>query len=294
VKRAAERGYDTPAAFMSSKPRAGINHKEYGVTSEGVNVYLEVALREVLQIDPTKDSFTIKMTGGPNGDVAGNEIKILIREYGANAKIVGISDHTGCAEDPFGLDHEELLRLVQYNLPIGNFDKTKLSHEGNLYLAVDEEGLKKRNTMHHRVIADAFIPAGGRPNTIDIQNYKNFLKADGTPSSPLIVEGANIFITDEARQALWEDAGVVIVKDSSANKCGVLTSSYEICAAMMLSEEEFFDNKNAIVDEVLVKLRELARMEAVLLFREFKNHAGKQLFIFDTKNMLLPFLILQS
>ena len=43
IKRAAYRGYPTPAAFMSSKPRAGINHKEYGVTSEGVNVYLDVS-----------------------------------------------------------------------------------------------------------------------------------------------------------------------------------------------------------------------------------------------------------
>jgi glutamate dehydrogenase len=75
VRRAAERGYDTPAAFMSSKPRAGINHKEYGVTSEGVNVYLDVALRYVLGIDPKKDVFTVKITGGPGGDVAGNEIK---------------------------------------------------------------------------------------------------------------------------------------------------------------------------------------------------------------------------
>jgi hypothetical protein len=33
------------------------------VTSEGVNVYLDVALREVLQIDPTKHTFTVKMTG---------------------------------------------------------------------------------------------------------------------------------------------------------------------------------------------------------------------------------------
>ena len=76
VQRAAQRGYDTPAAFMSSKPRAGINHKEYGVTSEGVNVFLDVALREALNIDPTNESFTIKMTGGPDGDVAGNEIKV--------------------------------------------------------------------------------------------------------------------------------------------------------------------------------------------------------------------------
>jgi len=274
VKRAAMRGYDTPAAFMSSKPRAGINHKEYGVTSEGVNVFLDVALRETLNIDPIKDPFTIKMTGGPNGDVAGNEIKILLREYGDNAKIVGIADHSGCAEDPNGLNHEELLRLVQNSLSIHNFDEAKLSNAGKVYPATTDDGVKKRNTMHNRIVANAFIPAGGRPNTIDIHNYKNFLKEDGTPSSPLIVEAANIFITEEARQALFDEAGVLIVRDSSANKCGVITSSYEICAAMMLSENEFFSNKKAIVDEVLSKLRELAEMEAVLLFREFGHYNG--------------------
>lgn len=46
--------------------------------------------------------------GGPDGDVAGNEIKILVREFGTNAKIVGIADATGCAEDPDGLDQEEV------------------------------------------------------------------------------------------------------------------------------------------------------------------------------------------
>ena len=53
-------------------------------------------------------TFFFCLTGGPDGDVAGNEIKILLREYGANAKIVGISDVSGCAEDPNGLDHEEV------------------------------------------------------------------------------------------------------------------------------------------------------------------------------------------
>jgi hypothetical protein len=33
---------------------AGINHKEFGVTSEGVVVYLDVALRSVLKINPNK------------------------------------------------------------------------------------------------------------------------------------------------------------------------------------------------------------------------------------------------
>ena len=53
VARAQRRGYPMPTAFMSSKPGAGINHKEYGVTSEGVTVFLEEALRYV-GIDPAK------------------------------------------------------------------------------------------------------------------------------------------------------------------------------------------------------------------------------------------------
>lgn len=82
------------------------------------------------------------------------------------------------------------------------------------------------------------------------------------------MEGANLFITPDAREKLFEEAGVVICKDSSANKCGVITSSYEICAAMLLDENEFLEHKDQIVKEVLDKLRELARLEAELLFRE--------------------------
>jgi len=270
TKRAEKRGYGIPNAFMSSKPTAGINHKEFGVTSEGVNTFLDVALQEVLNINPREQEFTIKMTGGPDGDVAGNEIKILVREFGTNAKIVGIADATGCAEDPDGLDQEELLLLVENNLSISNFNSNKLGTEGKVYLASNEKGAKARDTMHNRLKADAFIPAGGRPNTIDINNYQNFMMPDGTtPSSPLIVEGANLFITAEARQALYDDAGVAIVKDSSANKCGVIASSYEICAAMMVSENEFYEHKEEIVNDVLTKLRGFADVEARLLFREF-------------------------
>merc|ERR1719201_447901 len=103
-------------------------------------------------------------------------------------------------------------------------------------------------------------------------NWANFLDENGVPSSPLIVEGANIFITAEARRLLHEKAGVSIVKDSSANKCGVITSSYEICASMLLSEEEFLAIKTELVEDVLARLRELAKLEAELLFREYANY----------------------
>ncbi len=76
-----------------------------------------------------------------------------------------------------------------------------------------------RNTMHFRVKADIFVPAGGRPNTINGDNWRQFLDPNtGVPTSSLIVEGANIFTTPEAREMLFKHANVKIVKDSSANK----------------------------------------------------------------------------
>ncbi|GMI37024.1 hypothetical protein TrRE_jg3318 [Triparma retinervis] len=274
VERAAKRGLPTPSAFMSSKPRAGINHKEFGVTSEGVNVFVDVAVREVLKIDPTTTPFSVKLTGGTDGDVAGNEVKILFREYPDTVKVVGMCDHTGSLEDPDGLDREELLRLFHGSLPLDEFDVGRLGPEGALHKVDTDEGVKMRNTMHNRVKADVFIPAGGRPNTIDESNWRQFLDADGVPSSPLVVEGANLFITPTARQEMFDEAGILIVKDSSANKAGVICSSYEICAAMLLSEEEFLANKEDIVADVLVKLRQFAKVEAELLFREFENYPG--------------------
>jgi hypothetical protein len=73
----------------------------------------------------------------------------------------------------------------------------------------------------------------------------------------------------------YKEGGVFIIQDSSANKCGVICSSYEIAAAMLLNEEEFFDNKEVIVNQVLDKLRSLARMEAELLFNEYESYPGE-------------------
>lgn len=271
TKRAAYRGYPIPRAFISSKPDAGFNHKVYGVTSEGVAVFADVALRSQ-NIDPTKQPFTVKITGGTDGDVAGNVIKILHREYGDNLRIVGICDGTGVIEDPQGLDMPELLRLVDESLPLSSFDASKISAAtGVKHDIATPEGIRARNSMHNRVKSDLFIPAGGRPNTINENNWRDYLDADGKPSSGLIVEGANLFITPEARQLLFDNAGVVIVKDSSANKCGVVCSSYEIVASMLLETDEFLAVKDELVLEVVDKLRALARVEAQLLFREYKK-----------------------
>lgn len=265
VDRAKRRGYAIPTSLMSSKPGAGINHKQYGVTSEGVNVFLDVALRAV-GIDPKKQAFTVKLTGGPDGDVGGNMIKIIHRDYGRNAKIVGIADGSGIGEDPNGLDQQELLRLVKAELPISFYERSRLGSRGRIVSLQDPHGVQLRNTLHNRVVADAFVPCGGRPNAINGKNWREYLQPNGVPSSKVIVEGANLFLTPEARVQL-SDCGVLIFKDSSANKCGVICSSFEIGASMLLNEQDFLRIKDRFVEQVLDKLRELARREAELLAR---------------------------
>jgi glutamate dehydrogenase len=122
------------------------------------------------------------------------------------------------------------------------------------------------------VVSDAFVPGGGRPATIHEGNWREYLGADGKPSSPIIVEGANLFLTAEARKKLSAE-GCLIIKDSSANKCGVICSSFEIDACMVLSEEEFLQIKDAYVKDVLDRLRTLARQEAMLLMAESRRHS---------------------
>ena len=186
--------------------------------------------------------------------------------------VVGICDATAAAEDPDGLDWKELERLVIESKPLSEMDpKRALGKDGRFGLAVEREGLLMRNTMHMRVQADAFVPAGGRPGSINANNVKAYLLPDGTPSSRIIVEGANLFLTAQARKILSLENKCLIVKDSSANKCGVVTSSYEVLGGMILTKDEFISVKDEYVKEVLKRLRYIAAQEATYLMREWRT-----------------------
>lgn len=285
TEQAARRHYRYAKAFMSSKPGAGINHKEYGVTSEGLNVYVDQVLK-FLHIDATRTPFTVKMTGGPDGDVAGNELKILHREYGEKARVVAIADGFGAAYDPAGLNWKELLRLVSSEKSIAEFDSGKLSGDKQAFVikADTNENILKRNDLHFTAKADIFIPAGGRPYTVTEQNADKFLDAHSKPTCKAIVEGANIFFTNEAREKL-QAAGIIIIKDSTANKCGVICSSYEVIESMILDEKEFMSIKAVYINQVIEILRDKASQEAKLLFREFSLHGGKKNLVLLSKEI---------
>jgi len=121
-----KRGYMLGAGIISSK-RFGINHKEYGVTSTGVMTFAEVVMAEQ-GIDIRRDRFSIKLTGGPGGDVAGNCLQILLANC-PKARVVLILDGTAAAYDPNGLDREELQRITLQQ-DLDGFDPSRLGPGG--------------------------------------------------------------------------------------------------------------------------------------------------------------------
>jgi glutamate dehydrogenase len=291
-----KRGYILGNGIMSSK-EVGINHKEYGVTSLGVVTFAEITMAD-LGIDMRRDPFSVKLTGGPNGDVAGNAMRIML-ERSPRVQIRLILDGTAALCDMAGADREELGRLL-LNLDLDAFDPEKLHPGGFLLFRTGsrKEGLRElyrkvTRTAHgvqeewisvdefsreygelpFSVAADIFIPGGGRPETIDMQNWERFLLPDGTPSSRVIVEGANSFITPDARVQLQKN-GVIVMRDASANKCGVISSSYEIIANLLLTEEEFLANKERYVADVLQILEKRAADEARLILKRRREQPG--------------------
>jgi len=64
------------------------------------------------------------------------------------------------------------------------------------------------------------------------------------------------------------------MRDASANKCGVISSSYEIIANLLLNEKEFFANKECYVGDVLEILEQRAADEARLIFRRYRESSG--------------------
>lgn len=293
-------GYKPAGSFISSKPGAGINHKEYGVTSFGVNVYMEETLK-FMGIDPYTDPFSIKISGGPDGDVAGNQILNLYRFFPKTAKLLALTDVSGTIYDPHGLDLKILAKMFEQVQPIRFYPAENLSEGGFLLdLATKrdqttyvqqtlclrkinnklvEDWLSGNEMNHlfrhnvHQTKTDIFIPGGGRPRTLNDQNYHDFLDETGKPTSRAIVEGANLYLTPWARRSL-EKLGVLIIKDSSANKGGVICSSFEVLTGLILSEEEFIAKKKDLMPEILNIIRDRAKDEAQLLLMTHAETGG--------------------
>lgn len=294
---AKERGYPFWKSFTTGKSvgRGGIPHDLYGMTTRSVHQYVLGILRKEGLEESSVNKF---QTGGPDGDLGSNEILI------SEDQTLSIVDGSGVLHDPEGIDRTELTRLAEARLMVRNFDPSKLSPQGFLVDVEDrditlpdgtyiESGLQFRNTYHldPRSSATLFVPCGGRPSAVHINNVHKMYDEEGRPRFAYIVEGANLFLTQEARLHL-EDKGVIIFKDASANKGGVTSSSMEVLSGLALSDEEFAQHmqvrENDIpdfyqryVEEVKARIESNAALEFECIWNEHEASGTHRSLISD-------------
>ncbi|MCG8478070.1 MAG: NAD-glutamate dehydrogenase [Spirochaetales bacterium] len=283
---AKKRDYPFWKSFTTGKSLAlgGIPHDRYGMTTRSVHTFATAALEK---LGLAEEAIRKVQTGGPDGDLGSNEILI------SRDKTVAIVDGSGVLYDPDGIDRDELVRLARSRRTVASFPHGRLSDRG-FFVAVDDRditlpdgsvhanGEQFRNTFHLSRYMDAelFVPCGGRPGAITIANWKALLYEDGTPRIRALVEGANLFVTQEARVRL-EERGVVVLKDASTNKGGVTSSSLEVYAGLAMSDEEFEHHmcvdtdsedespfRRAYVEAIIKRIETNARAEFDLMWTE--------------------------
>ena len=288
--------------FTGKSPKlGGIPHDRYGMTTLSVREYV-LGIYRKLNLDPSK--VRKLQTGGPDGDLGSNEILL------SNEKYMAIVDGSGVLVDPQGLNHEELLRLAKSRLMINHFDITKLSPEGYRVLVDDNNvklpsgelvynGTSFRNTFHLRggQQYDTFVPCGGRPESIDLTTA-NKLIVDGKSVIPYIVEGANLFITQDAKLRL-EKAGCILYKDASANKGGVTSSSLEVLASLSFDDAGFIEHMciredgtapefyGNYVKQVQSTIQNNARLEFEAIWREHQSTGEPRSTLSDTLSVAI-------
>ena len=145
-------------------------------------------------------------------------------------------------------------------------------------------GTTFRNTFHTQIFkfvdhVDIFVPCGGRPNSITLNNLHYFVdEKTGKCKIPYIVEGANLFITQPAKNAL-EEHGCILFKDASANKGGVTSSSMEVLASLALNDNDFVHKfigdvsgeRSALYKSYVVEVQSRIQKNAELEFGQLWN-----------------------
>jgi glutamate dehydrogenase/leucine dehydrogenase len=144
------------------------------------------------------------------------------------ARIVAVSDSKGCVMDGNGLDLEALLTLKAGGRPVTDLPDARTEHR-DAVISAD---------------CDILIPAA-RPDVIDDGNMDQVRAA-------LIIEGANIPITEAAEEALHK-RGVAVVPDFIANAGGVICASVEYhggteSQALAAIEEKIRKNTRAVFE----------------------------------------------
>jgi len=203
----------------------GIPLDEVGATGWGLFHATEVALQ---YCDFELKGARVAVQGF--GAVGKHAARFLTQK---GAVLVGAADSRGTVYDPEGLDVDALIRLKKEG-------KSVLDYPGGEKLGSDEI---------LSVPCDIWIPAA-RPDVIN-ENNVHLLKAK------LVVEGANIPVTEGAEKILYEK-GILYVPDFIANAGGVICAASEYqgatrCTAFGAIEEKVRNNTEQVLEAAKTK-----------------------------------------
>ena len=259
-----------------------------------------------------EENLNMMMTGGPDGDLGSNEIQCY------KGKICLLIDGGSILFDPNGLDKEELMKIafMRHTSPRADsllFPVSKLSPKGFMVprlsknVKLPDGTVVEDGSMFHRTFLtdknnrkyiekaniQAFIPCGGFKDTINHTNIKDFL--DLFKEVKFIVEGANVFFDDAARRYMATHTKIKQVKDSTANKGGVFSSSIaEVLTAFLFGDD--YDKKLlnapetrwALIREIMQLIDKYVRLETDILIKlhEKDNHALFDLSVITSEEIL--------
>ena len=212
-------------------------------------------------------------------------------------KICCVIDGGSVLFDPNGLDKTELCKLafMRHTTPRANslfYPMEKLSSNGfrvprlgkNIVLpdgSVIDNGAVFHKTFltsreNRKIIKQAniqaFIPCGGFKDTINSNNVKSFLS--NFRELKYIIEGANVFFDDSARRRIAQTTKIYHIKDSSANKGGVFSSSMaEVLTAFLFGkryDEYMLDDTTTrweLIRNIINLIKENTEQEISLLLQ---------------------------
>ena len=198
----------------------GIPLDELGATGFGLYHAVDVA-QDFCDLDINSARFVVQGFGS-----VGKHVSRFLCEVGATA--IAVSDSKGTIYNPDGLDIERLAALKAAGKSVTDYDDAE-RRDGDAIVDIE---------------CDIWIPAA-RPDVIHEANVNRI-------NTRLIVQGANIPITDAAEKTLHE-RGILNVPDFIANAGGVICAAEEYrgageAAAFAAIEEKLRRNTREVLE----------------------------------------------
>ncbi|MEA2061025.1 MAG: NAD-glutamate dehydrogenase [Thermodesulfobacteriota bacterium] len=278
--------------------------KTSGMTTTGVMASFRTLMSHY---NADEKDLNLMMTGGPDGDLGANEIQCY------KGKICLIIDGGSILFDPDGLDKKELAKiaLMRHTAPRANslfFPEEKLGPRGFKVPITGREITLPSGTfiedgaLFHRTFltcaenrefikeADiqAFIPCGGFKDTVNHSNVSDFVSL--FQELKFIVEGANVFFDDASRRYIAQATEIKEIKDTSANKGGVFSSSIaEVLTALLLEDDyekkllENVDTRWTLIRNIMELVEKYSAAETDMLIKIHDKEPSIPLFELSEK-----------